>query len=110
MHGSNPVHLLLVWLDGSWCCREHFLAARSLKEAAALAAQLQRIVASQLQHAGPLAAAAVAVAGKRLPMQPASPKVNLRLRRALAAGWADQVNKMRLSVPHQSSVGTLVIT
>ena len=72
--------------------RENALAARSLREAAMLAAQLRRIVgAAARQPAMGALAAACADLRQQLPTLPPPPKVAARLRRALAAGWADQV-------------------
>ncbi len=64
-----------------------------------MAQQLLRVVASQggqRRAAGgvggaPLLAAAAEKLPPQLPTEPPAPKVAVRLRRALAAGWADQV-------------------
>lgn len=101
--------LLLVDLPAG---RDNWLHARNLREAAALHAQLARALAGAAPD-GPLALLAAAVAAARghrggpaggpgdppaweclapaggLPPPPAA--VAERLRRAVAAGWADQV-------------------
>jgi hypothetical protein len=66
-------------------CREHYLHAKNLREAAALHLQLLRQLAGS-----PI------LPGIALPKGPAaldspSQKVLLLLQRAIAAGWADQV-------------------
>ena len=90
-------------------CRDNFLHARNLREAAALHTQLARALACAPAD-GPLAplAAALAAAGQALGSpqgiglqktleppgglpSPPPPMVAHRLRRAIAAGWADQI-------------------
>ena len=66
-------------------CRSHRLHGRNLAEMAALHKQLKRIVAQKLPEA-PLHA--------QLQQKPPT-AVSYALRRAMAAGWADQVSLNR---------------
>lgn len=80
------------------------MAARSLREAAALHEQLRRIV-SQLPstaEAGIPAVLLAAAAGRAAaagPLPPPNPAIMERLQKALAAGWADQVCKKPCPAP-----------
>lgn len=97
-------------------CRDNSLHARNLREAAALHMQLTRALACAPAD-GPLAplAAAVAAAGQALGdphgsgvqgtleppgglPSPLPPMVAHRLRRAIAAGWADQVGLLGVTL------------
>ncbi|GBF90232.1 ATP-dependent RNA helicase [Raphidocelis subcapitata] len=87
---------------GEVFCRQSFLHARHLKEMSALRRQLMRTLQQQQQHrrtSDPAAAAlqaqlaaAVAAAGDAPgPLPPPPAEVEGALRRALAAGWCDQI-------------------
>jgi ATP-dependent RNA helicase DHX37/DHR1 len=94
---------------GEAFCRDNFLHARHLKEMSALRRQLMRTLQQQQVHrrttdpaaaalqaqlAAAVAAAADAGAGDAAAPLPApGPEVEGALRRALAAGWCDQVAK-----------------
>lgn len=73
-----------------------------------LAAQLRRIVAAAArQPAMGALAAACSDLTRQLPTLPPAPKVAARLRRALAAGWADQVLLLAEGVCMQLGSGQL---
>lgn len=68
-----------------YLCREHYLHAKNLREAAALHEQLLR------QLAGSALLPAKVLPKSLATLVPPSQKVLLVLQRAIAAGWADQV-------------------
>lgn len=118
----NPCHLLCSALralcafeaagEDEAFCRRNFLHFRNLREAAALHKQLARQLEAQgaRQRSGPTssstsaAAAAPALAlgagGAGGPLPPPAPAVMEQLRRALAAGWADQVARRIRSIDY----------
>ncbi|KAI8463435.1 MAG: P-loop containing nucleoside triphosphate hydrolase protein [Monoraphidium minutum] len=87
---------------GEAFCRDNYLAARQLKEMSALRRQLMgalkqqqhrapRAAAAAALHARLAAAAAAAAGGPSGPLPPPPQEVEDALRRAVAAGWCDQV-------------------
>lgn len=94
-------------------CRDNFLSSRHLKEAAALARQLHRILAGQPEgeHLWKPSArtnsAQQAAPSRRtlqqLPTQPPTTSVAKRLQRALTAGWADQIALRKTSAARLKS-------
>jgi ATP-dependent RNA helicase DHX37/DHR1 len=96
--------------EGEAFCRRSFLHFKNLREAAALHRQLARALEAQAGAApgngaaAPprLSAAALAPAGG---LPPPPPGVAEALRRALAAGWADQVARRVRSLDHIRAQG-----
>lgn len=100
-----------IWLRE---CRDNFMLAKNLREAAALHRQLRRVVEGlppESDPALPLARLAAAFArsqaasphsGAALPDPPVA--VMNRLQRAVAAGWADQVCSLQCISPTASAV------
>jgi len=64
--------------------------------------------ARQRDAAGPLAAAGARL-GAQLPTAPPPPNVAARLRRALAAGWADQVQHIEHCDCHTCMVASVLV-
>lgn len=85
-------------------CRRNFLHFRNLREAAALHKQLARQLEAQgARQRGSSAAApalALATGSAAGPLPPPAPAVMEQLRRALAAGWADQVARRIRSIDY----------
>lgn len=108
-------------------CRESYLHGRNLREMSALHRQLARTLATSMLPAGAAAAhgqgvdaaaaaelaaaaAAAAEAAAEGGLAPPSSAVQSVLRRAMAAGWADQVARRVRSAEYVQKVGGLAYT
>lgn len=85
-------------------CRSNFLLYKNLREAAALRKQLSRLVSAQRGNPGP-GSTTLQLSDHTPPAAPPPQAALEALRRAVAAGWGDQVARRVRSLEHVQGQG-----